>query len=1682
MKKFIKQISFFLVFIMLCNCFPSNSFALEVIPNPQNSNALKTSGTEKEPSKIVKEIVEKREKNVKHFLLDDGTYEASVYNQPVHYLEKGIWKDIDNTLSLMDDLDTPSNKVLTTKQNDYTVKIDQNLNSEKLVLIEKDKYSVEWNIDNAQTNQSKIQPLDKKAINDKIEKEVNDKVDSDNKIKNKAQVKQILMENEKKKTLMNISSQINFTDIYPNVDLEYIINSDNLKENIILNKQIASPVFTFNLSVKNLIPKIQKDNSIIFYDDKVSDKVVFQMQAPFMTDANKENSTKISVLLEQNKDKYTLTIKPDTEWLNSADRAYPVTIDPPISTSPDVNSIQDGFISQSLPTNNYRQASILGIGKGTASGVTRSFIKFDLPTLLSGDIVTYANLYLILNTSNTTTRQINAHKVSGPWDSLNLTWNYSPSFNSKIEDYLLVNSNTSWTCAWNVTGIVKDWYNTGNNYGLMLKSNDETVGYNEFVSSDHSNSSLRPQVSLFYINNSGLESYWTYHSQPVNRAGTGYINDYNGNLIFQHDDLSMSGNKMPVSIKHVYNSNDRLVNICTPIAGSTTALYGSGWRLNISQRILPATIDTVKYYKYVDEDGTQHYFRYDAASSKYIDESGLNFTLTTGYNNGVDIGYCITDKKDNKILFSAGGLLLKIIDSNNNTMAFGYNGVVLSLVIDGAGRVTKLDSTVDGALLGITDPSGRRTSFSYNGTLLETITYPDGKQTRYTYYANNTLKSATNFDGYQVTYTYVPGAIQRVLGVLESHTNGTLGGEIKIGYGNNVNTFTDVVKGRTDTFQFNNSGNTVSTIDSQGNATHTSYNEQTTDPNKNKANVDSKLQKTTVNYIKNHNAEVSSDWSFGNDNPSTGTGAFITSEKYLGQRSLMVSKTNSDSRSYYEQSLTLDKGKTYTYSGYIKTNNVSSNNGKGAHLLIHYKNSIGAWVETYSKYVSGTNDWARYEVTFTIPSDAASGSVIARTAIANEMGTAYFDCLQLEDGLVTNRYNLIENPDFRGNSFSYWNKGGNSDSNDSLVASDLSKTPIYAAANIDQYSFKINGVANTSKNVYQTLNISGALGDTFVVGGWAKADSVPTTSGRYFALDVGVEGVDGNYQWIVVPFNQDSCDWQYVSSVLKTDRAYKSITVYGLYYNNANAAYFDGFRLYKEEFGNSYTYDSKGNLASAKDVAAQNSSFEYNGTNDLIKSTDAKGSQFKYEYDNNNATLKQHNLTKATSAENVVYSFTYDTSGNPKTSKVGDSTIFINSSAAYTTSSNYLASMTDSSGNTVKSNYNEVKGTLNSVTDAKNSSTYYSYDNLDRLTSVSKVATIDTSEVFNLNGSTTGTKGTLPTVSTALFSNDENGKSVLSAKDGQKLLYNLGLTKNSGTMSAWINTKTTGTTRYILTSEGANTQIIHLYLAANKLNLAVRDSADNWKTLIQSTDDVNDNQWYFVAFNWQLIGSTLICKLYLNDKVYSGSTTNFKDFTGASTAVGSYTGGTNSINGLLDQFVYSKNTILDADILSSYQKGRGNYLSKINTNSYTYQNDRISAITQNGFNYNFSYDSFGNNTAVSVGNQNLITNSYQARTGKLLNSTYGNGQIVSSDYDNLDRVTAKKYNGTARYTYEYDASGNVGYQNDLVNGVNYRYLFDIANRSVKTTDSKGNSISYTYDNNNNNNKISDKVNGTTYDT
>lgn len=110
--------------------------------------------------------------------------------------------------------------------------------------------------------------------------------------------------------------------------------------------------------------------------------------------------------------------------------------------------------------------------------------------------------------------------------------------------------------------------------------------------------------------------------------------------------------------------------------------------------------------------------------------------------------------------------------------------------------------------------------------------------------------------------------------------------------------------------------------------------------------------------------------------------------------------------------------------------------------------------------------------------------------------------------------------------------------------------------------------------------------------------------------------------------------------------------------------------------------------------------------------------------------------------------------------------------------------------------------------------------------------------------------------------------------------------------------------------------------------------------------------------------------------------------------------------------------------------------------AYTYENGRLSTIVTGSSTYSFTYDVFGNNTGIDVGNRDLAEYTYNAQNGKLTRITYGNGFIVNYVYDELDRVKSISYNGTVAYQYEYDANGNLCKLIDKTSSRTYQYKYD----------------------------------------
>ena len=99
-------------------------------------------------------------------------------------------------------------------------------------------------------------------------------------------------------------STLSFENVQENIDLEYVLTYDSVKENIVVNAPAHEYNYRFNLVLEGLYPQICNDGSITLY--KVgSDISEYIIPSPFMYDAEGNMSESVS---------YTITKKDESKW------------------------------------------------------------------------------------------------------------------------------------------------------------------------------------------------------------------------------------------------------------------------------------------------------------------------------------------------------------------------------------------------------------------------------------------------------------------------------------------------------------------------------------------------------------------------------------------------------------------------------------------------------------------------------------------------------------------------------------------------------------------------------------------------------------------------------------------------------------------------------------------------------------------------------------------------------------------------------------------------------------------------------------------------------------------------------------------------------------------------------------------------------------------------------------------------------------------------------------------------------------------------------------------------------------------------------------------------------------------------------------------------------------------------
>ncbi|MFB7336883.1 DNRLRE domain-containing protein [Streptomyces adustus] len=260
--------------------------------------------------------------------------------------------------------------------------------------------------------------------------------------------------------------------------------------------------------------------------------LVAEAPAPMMWDSSKDRASgesahqkQVATRIETASDgSQTLVLTPDSDFLATA--TYPVTVDPTTTLAVTTDTwVQDPDYPDS-------QISSQELKSGTYDGGTdtaRSYLKFDVSAFKGKDVTAATmSLYNYYSATCSTTGAVTqARRITSTWSSSTVTWGVQPSTTTTD----VANNTGHWgydsSCGanwsrWNLKAITQAWADGSANYGLQIRSADESDSstWRRFRSANYTTAGYAPNLVV---------TYNSYPSVPSSLAiAPSQVNAYNG--------------------------------------------------------------------------------------------------------------------------------------------------------------------------------------------------------------------------------------------------------------------------------------------------------------------------------------------------------------------------------------------------------------------------------------------------------------------------------------------------------------------------------------------------------------------------------------------------------------------------------------------------------------------------------------------------------------------------------------------------------------------------------------------------------------------------------------------------------------------------------------------------------------------------------------------------------------------------------------------------------------------------------------------------------------------------------------------------------------------------------------------------------------------------------------------------
>lgn len=402
-------------------------------------------------SRMIRELIERRTANSKHWLRDDGLTEVEIYIKPIHYEdEHGRWQDIETDIEDRAEVVDGEGYGLRAVKAPFRAHFGRSAKSPQRFEVPGKGHII-------------IRPLGVGASHAQVER-----------------------------------SKATYRDAWKGVDWVRTILPEGIKSDFILKDRSAPNEFRFRVHAGGLDYRQLPDGTVEWIKAR---QRVAAFRAPVVRDAAGAEGP-VYQWIEPGAAGLELAIQVDQAWLEDPARAFPVTIDPvTVTLQPDSTAGKDTQLSSHLPDNNWGTYPSLGVGLSSdGTELYRSLVQFDLSSIPSGSVINSATLSLYCDEeASSTDDNVWVHRATASWSESTATWNNQPSHEATASAVTTI-TGLGWF-SWDIKSLVQGWVNGSfPNYGMKLIGEETDTGsWKIFYSSDVGvYPTLRPKLTITY--------------------------------------------------------------------------------------------------------------------------------------------------------------------------------------------------------------------------------------------------------------------------------------------------------------------------------------------------------------------------------------------------------------------------------------------------------------------------------------------------------------------------------------------------------------------------------------------------------------------------------------------------------------------------------------------------------------------------------------------------------------------------------------------------------------------------------------------------------------------------------------------------------------------------------------------------------------------------------------------------------------------------------------------------------------------------------------------------------------------------------------------------------------------------------------------------------------------------------